>query len=81
MVQTGVRKLLFSSSAAVYGMPNSGLVTEESPTAPESPYGWSKLMSEQMIRDTAAAEDLEWVSLRYSQCRRHRRTRVGRPRR
>jgi UDP-glucose 4-epimerase len=65
MTRTGVKKLLFSSSAAVYGLPMSGLVTETSPTVPESPYGSTKLMSEQMIKDVAAAEDLDWVSLRY----------------
>jgi UDP-glucose 4-epimerase len=65
MVDTGVRRILYSSSAAVYGVPSDGLVTEESHTAPSSPYGWTKLMSEQLIRDTAAAEQLSWVSLRY----------------
>ena len=65
MVETGVRRILFSSSAAVYGVPTDGLVTERSHPAPSSPYGWTKLMSEQMIRDTAAAEQLSWVCLRY----------------
>jgi UDP-glucose 4-epimerase len=65
MVETGVRRILFSSSAAVYGVPSDGLVTEKSQPAPASPYGWTKLMSEQMIRDTAAAEELSWVCLRY----------------
>ena len=65
MVETGVRRILFSSSAAVYGVPSDGLVTEKSQPAPSSPYGWTKLMSEQMIRDTAAAEQLSWVCLRY----------------
>jgi UDP-glucose 4-epimerase len=65
MVRVGVKKLLFSSSVAVYGLPSGGLVTEESATVPESPYGWSKLMSEQMIRDISAAENLDYVSLRY----------------
>jgi UDP-glucose 4-epimerase len=65
MVETGVRRILFSSSAAVYGVPSDGLVTEKSQTAPASPYGWTKLMSEQIIRDTAAAEQLSWVCLRY----------------
>jgi UDP-glucose 4-epimerase len=65
MVRVGVAKLLFSSSAAVYGVPAEGLVTEDAPTVPASPYGWSKLMCEQMIRDTAQAEGLEWASLRY----------------
>ena len=64
MVETGVRQILFSSSAAVYGVPTDGLVTEKSQLTPSSPYGWTKLLSEQMIRDTAAAEQLNWV-LRY----------------
>jgi UDP-glucose 4-epimerase len=65
MVESQVRGLLFSSSAAVYGVPSDGVVTEESATAPASPYGWTKLMCEQMLRDTAGAHDLSWVSLRY----------------
>ena len=65
MVDTGVRRILFSSSAAVYGVPSDGLVTEKSQPVPSSPYGWTKLMSEQMICDTAAAEQLNWVCLRY----------------
>jgi UDP-glucose 4-epimerase len=65
MVETGVRRILFSSSAAVYGVPSDGLVTEKSQPAPASPDGWTKLMSEQIIRDTATAEQLSWVCLRY----------------
>jgi UDP-glucose 4-epimerase len=64
-VQGGVRHFIFSSSAAVYG--NSGLtaVDEDAPTAPLSPYGWSKLMAEIMLRDAGAAHGLRHVSLRY----------------
>jgi UDP-glucose 4-epimerase len=65
MVLAGVRAILFSSSAAVYGVPDSGLVTEEAPTSPASPYGTTKLISEQMLRDVAAAEHLNWAALRY----------------
>lgn len=65
MAEAGIRKLLFSSSAAVYGTPSSGLVGECAATVPASPYGWTKLMCEQMIRDAAAAADLDWVALRY----------------
>jgi UDP-glucose 4-epimerase len=65
MVRAGTRSILFSSSAAVYGLPESGLVTEESPTTPASPYGTTKLMSEQMLHDVAAAENLNWAALRY----------------
>ncbi len=65
MAETGTRKLLFSSSAAVYGTPTSGLVGEHAVTAPTSPYGWTKLMCEQMVRDAANATALDWVALRY----------------
>ncbi|KMO84782.1 UDP-glucose 4-epimerase GalE [Mycolicibacterium chubuense] len=65
MVQAGVGKILFSSSAAVYGAPTGDLVGEQAVTAPASPYGWTKLMCEQMIRDVAAATALDWVALRY----------------
>jgi UDP-glucose 4-epimerase len=65
MAAVGTRRILFSSTAAVYGIPTDGSVTETSPTLPLSPYGWSKLMSEQMIRDTAQALGMSWASLRY----------------
>lgn len=65
MSEAGVRRILFSSSAAVYGVTPDGFVSEGSDTAPSSPYGWTKLMAEQIIRDAADAEMLSWVSLRY----------------
>lgn len=65
MVQHGVRKLVFSSSCTVYGQPDAIPVTEDAPTGAESPYGWTKYMSEQILRDAAAAEDLDIVLLRY----------------
>jgi len=61
----GVRQVVFSSTAAVYGIPASGLAAEDSPLAPINPYGTSKLMSEWMLRDLAAATDLRFVALRY----------------
>ena len=61
----GVRHFVFSSTAAVYGMPASGRADEETPTAPINPYGWSKLMSEQMLRDLGAAAPMRHVILRY----------------
>lgn len=64
-VEAGMPRILFSSSAAVYGVPSDGIVTEESETAPASPYGWTKLMCEQMLKDAAGAHQLSWVSLRY----------------
>ncbi len=64
-VKTGVRNFVFSSTAAVYGIPASGEAGEDSPTAPINPYGTSKLMSEWMLRDVAAASSLRFVILRY----------------
>ncbi len=61
----GVKHFVFSSTAAVYGMPASGTASEDSPTVPINPYGWSKLMSEQMLRDVAAVNPLRYVALRY----------------
>jgi UDP-glucose 4-epimerase len=63
--EAGVAHFIFSSSAAVYGMPPDGLAREDSPTAPVNPYGTSKLMSEWMLRDLAAASDLRHMVLRY----------------
>jgi UDP-glucose 4-epimerase len=64
-VATGVRHMIFSSTAAVYGTPEVMPVSEEAPTRPESPYGTSKLITEWMLRDAAAAHDLTYVVLRY----------------
>jgi UDP-glucose 4-epimerase len=64
-VAGGVRHFIFSSTAAVYGIPASGIADEETPTAPINPYGSSKLMSEWMLRDAAAASGLRYVALRY----------------
>jgi len=61
----GVRQFVFSSTAAVYGIPDAGLAREDTPTAPINPYGLSKLMSEWMLRDLAAASALRYVALRY----------------
>src|SRR5690606_12779821 len=59
------RHFVFSSTAAVYGIPLEGYAAEDSPTAPINPYGTSKLMSEWMLRDLAAASALRYVTLRY----------------
>ena len=61
----GVRNFVFSSTAAVYGIPDGGKASEESATQPINPYGTSKLMTEWMLRDLAAAGDLNYVALRY----------------
>ena len=64
-VAAGVRNFVFSSTAAVYGIPESGVASEDSPTLPINPYGWSKLMSERMLADVAAVNPLRYVALRY----------------
>ncbi|MBS0514193.1 MAG: UDP-glucose 4-epimerase GalE [Proteobacteria bacterium] len=63
--QAGVEHFVFSSTAAVYGIPAGGLAGEDTPTLPINPYGTSKLMSEWMLRDLAAASALRYVALRY----------------
>ncbi|MGY2874265.1 UDP-glucose 4-epimerase [Marmoricola sp. URHA0025 HA25] len=65
MAQAGVEHLVFSSSAATFGTPHVDLVTEDTPTAPESPYGESKLIAEWLLRDQAVATGLRQTSLRY----------------
>ncbi|MFB6643248.1 UDP-glucose 4-epimerase GalE [Streptomyces chartreusis] len=60
-----VRSFVFSSSAAVYGMPDVDLVTEETPCAPMSPYGETKLAGEWLVRATGKATGLATASLRY----------------
>jgi UDP-glucose 4-epimerase len=64
-LNAGVRHVVFSSTAAVYGMPSSGEASEDSPLAPINAYGTSKLMTEWMLRDVAAATPLRYVALRY----------------
>jgi UDP-glucose 4-epimerase len=61
----GVKHVVFSSTAAVYGVPESGVASEDTPTSPINPYGTSKLMSEWMLRDLSAATPLRHVVLRY----------------
>jgi UDP-glucose 4-epimerase len=64
-VQAGIDALVFSSTAAVYGNPETVPVTEDPPTQPLNPYGRSKLMIEQMLADAEAAFGLRHVILRY----------------
>jgi UDP-glucose 4-epimerase len=64
-IRHGVRHFIFSSTAAVYGNPAQVPITEETLAAPISPYGWSKLMTEIMLRDAATAHDLHYCILRY----------------
>jgi UDP-glucose 4-epimerase len=63
--EAGVKNFVFSSTAAVYGVPPGPYADEGSPTEPINPYGTSKLMSEWMLRDLALATPLRYVSLRY----------------
>jgi UDP-glucose 4-epimerase len=65
MARSGVGRLVFSSSAATFGTPDVDLVTEDTPTRPESPYGETKLIGEWLIRDVALVTDLGHTSLRY----------------
>ncbi len=65
MATAGVDAIVFSSSAAVYGTPDTDLVTEQTATAPESPYGESKLIGEWLLRDQGRATGLRHTSLRY----------------
>jgi UDP-glucose 4-epimerase len=65
MAEAGVGRIVFSSSAAVYGTPDVDLVTETTPKHPESPYGESKLIGEWLLADQAVATGLAHTSLRY----------------
>ncbi len=65
MVRHGVERIVFSSSCTVYGQPDQIPVTEAAPTGAANPYGWTKYMSEQILRDATAATDLRVVLLRY----------------
>jgi UDP-glucose 4-epimerase len=65
MGEHGVRNLVFSSSAAAYGMPDVEFVTEDTPCEPLSPYGLTKLVGEQMIAAAAVAQPLAYVNIRY----------------
>jgi UDP-glucose 4-epimerase len=63
--EAGVKNFVFSSTAAVYGIPSGDYAEESTPTAPINPYGTSKLMSEWMLRDLAQATSMRYVVLRY----------------
>lgn len=65
MADKEVNKIVFSSSAAVYGTPDTDLVTEQTPKNPQSPYGESKLIGEWLLRDQEVAVGLRHTSLRY----------------
>ena len=65
VVEAGVPHMIFSSTAATYGTPEISPVAEDTPQQPINPYGWSKLMTERMLADTAAAHALNYCALRY----------------
>jgi UDP-glucose 4-epimerase len=64
-VAAGVPHFIFSSTAATYGIPEVSPVSEDTPQSPINPYGWSKLMTERMLADTASAHRLNFCALRY----------------
>ncbi|MFL6843269.1 MAG: UDP-glucose 4-epimerase GalE [Allosphingosinicella sp.] len=64
-VKGGVRHFIFSSTAATYGIPERVPIVETSRTQPINPYGWSKLMTERMLADTAFAHPINFCALRY----------------
>jgi UDP-glucose 4-epimerase len=64
-VTAGVKHFIFSSTAATYGIPEIVPVREDMPTIPINPYGMSKLMTETMLRDVAAAHPINYCALRY----------------
>jgi UDP-glucose 4-epimerase len=64
-MKAGVKHILFSSTAATYGAPETVPLDEDSATRPINPYGWSKLMTEQMLRDIAATGAFNYGALRY----------------
>ncbi|WP_223634455.1 UDP-glucose 4-epimerase GalE [Planococcus sp. 4-30] len=65
MVEHGVKRFIFSSTAATYGIPDTEMITEETATNPINPYGRSKLMVEQILADIAHVHDFQYVVLRY----------------
>lgn len=65
IIANDVRHMIFSSTAATYGIPESSPVREDMATRPINPYGTSKLMTELMLRDVAAAHDFNYCALRY----------------
>jgi UDP-glucose 4-epimerase len=65
VIAAGIKRMVFSSTAAVYGEPERQPIQEDAPTRPINPYGWTKLMTEQMLRDASAAHGLNFAILRY----------------
>lgn len=61
----GIKKIIFSSTAAIYGEPSEMPITEETDKSPANPYGRSKLMIEDILKDCSRSYDFRYVSLRY----------------
>jgi UDP-glucose 4-epimerase len=65
MTDVGVHRIVYSSSAAVYGIPPTPVVTEETPSVPINPYGQTKLIGEQLLQAAGTAHGVSWLALRY----------------
>ena len=65
MMDLGIRKFIFSSTAAVYGQSKQVPITESEPVNPINPYGWSKAFVEKVLEDLSIAKDLRYIALRY----------------
>lgn len=65
MIEHGVGKFIFSSTAATYGIPDTDMITEDTATNPINPYGKSKLMVEDILADLSAVHDFQYIVLRY----------------
>ena len=68
MTTLNIKYFVFSSTAAVYGMPQQELIDESHPCLPLNPYGHSKLMMEQIIKDYACAYGINYLIFRYFNC-------------
>jgi UDP-glucose 4-epimerase len=64
-IAAGIKRIVFSSSAAVYGEPETQPIAEDAPARPVNPYGWTKLMTERMLADASAAHGISYAALRY----------------
>jgi len=65
MLANGVKRIVFSSSAAVYGEPERNSIEENNRTAPTNPYGYTKLVIEQLLKDLSVSAGLKYIALRY----------------
>ncbi len=78
MVDARVKRFIFSSTCAIYGEPKKVPISERNEKAPVNPYGQSKLMIENMLKDTSAAHDFSYITLRYfNACGAHASGQIG----